>query len=148
MSFLTWIGSKRRLLPQINQIIEQYLANESGDDTVYVELFLSSGSVLINVLEKHLTRFKRYICCDANDVLIKTFNQIKTNHQNLIITLECIQNHYQSLDMKQQKEFFYKARDLFNDIRLNKPINKDELDQIISSDDHDLILVVLFIFLN
>ena len=50
--------------------------------------------------------------------------------------------------MKGQKAFFYKASNLFNDIRLNKPINKAELDEIISFDDHDLILSALFIFLN
>ena len=57
MSFVTWVGSKKRLLGRINQMIEQYLANESGNDTVYVEPFLGSGCVLINVLEKHPTRF-------------------------------------------------------------------------------------------
>ena len=49
--------------------------------------------------------------------------------------------------MDEQKAFFYKAKDLFNDIRLNKPINKAEFDEIISSDDYDLVLAV-FIFLN
>ena len=94
MSFVTWVGSKKRRLPQINQIIDKYLANESGDDTIYVEPFLGSGVVLINVLENHQTRFKRFVCCDANEVLIKAFEQIKVNHQNLISTLERIQSHY------------------------------------------------------
>ena len=123
MSFITWCSSKKRLLGHINNVFDKYLANETNNNIIYVEPFLGSGSVLINVLEKQSTRFSRYICADVNDVLIKTFNQIKTNHQNLIMTLESIQTHYQSLNKDEQKVFFYKARDLFNDIRLNRPIN-------------------------
>ena len=134
MSFISWSGSKKWLLPYINQIIDKYLANESNNDIVYVEPFIGSGTVLINILEKHQTRFKRFICSDANEILIKAFDQIKTNHEILISTLERIQAHYQSLDKDEQKAFFYKARGLFNDIKLNKPVNKAELKEIISSD--------------
>ena len=80
MSFVSWVGSKRRLLPNINQLIKQYLVDKASNDTVYVEPFLGSGIVLINVLEKFPKRFKRYICTDVNDALTKAFNQIKTNH--------------------------------------------------------------------
>ena len=70
MSFVTWWGSKKRLLPQINKILDQYL----DDEAVYVEFFLGSGVVLINVLEKYSARFKRCICCDLNEALIVSFN--------------------------------------------------------------------------
>ena len=70
MSLLTWAGSKKRLLPYLNQIIEQYT---TGNDTIYVEPFLGSGSVLINVLEKYPQRFQRFVCCDAKDALIEVF---------------------------------------------------------------------------
>ena len=82
MSFITWVGSKKRLLGHIDKIIDRYLA----DDAVYVEPFLGSGVVLINVLEKHSAKFSRFICCDLNEALIVSFNQIKTNHQSLIST--------------------------------------------------------------
>ena len=49
MSFLTWIGSKKRLLGHINKVFDQYIA----DDAIYVEPFLGSGVVLVDVLEKH-----------------------------------------------------------------------------------------------
>ena len=75
MSLLTWVGSKKRLLPYLNQIIEQYPTG----NTIYFEPFLGSGCVLINVLEKYPDRFQRFICCDANDALIEVFKQIKNN---------------------------------------------------------------------
>ena len=56
MSFIIWIGSKKRLLPQINRIIDKYLA----DEAVYVEPFLGSGVVLVNILENYSARFKKW----------------------------------------------------------------------------------------
>ena len=53
-----------------------------------------------------------------------------------------------ALDMDDRKAFFYKVRDLFNHVRLKRPVNKIELNEIISSDDNDLIRAALFIFLN
>ena len=86
MSLLTWVGSKKRLLPYINQIIEQY----STENAIFVEPFLGSGSVLINMLEKYPDRFRQFVCCDANGALIEVFKQIKNNPANLIISLELI----------------------------------------------------------
>ena len=50
--------------------------------------------------------------------------------------------------MDEKKVFFYKARDLFNDLRLGRTVDRARLNEIISSDDDDLILAALFIFLN
>ena len=50
--------------------------------------------------------------------------------------------------MAEQKAFFYKARDLFNDLRLGRTVDKAKMTEIISSDDNDLILAALFIFLK
>ena len=82
MSFLTWIGSKKRLLGHIDGIIDKYPDREA----VYVEPFLGSGIVLFNVLENYSNKFKRFICCDLNEALIVSFNMIKMNHQVLINT--------------------------------------------------------------
>ena len=144
MSFITWYCSKKRLLGHINKVFDKYL----DDEVVYVEPFLGSGVVLINVLEKHSTKFSQFICCDLNEALIISFNQIKANHQNLIRTLEQIQSRYLALEIAEQKVFFYKTRDLFNDFRLIRTVDKARLNEIISYDDNDLILAVLFIFLN
>ena len=80
----------------------------SGNGSIYVEPFLGSGSVLINVLERYPDEFQRFVCCDANEALIEVFKQIKTNPSLLIIALEQIQDLYCSLDMDERKEFFYR----------------------------------------
>ena len=144
MSFLTWVGSKKRLLSHIDSIIDKYPDREA----IYIEPFLGSGIVLFNVLENYSAKFKRFICCDLNEALIVSFNQIKTNHQALISTLEQLQDCYLALEMDEQKAFFYKAREIFNDIRLRRPVDKSRLNEIVLSDNDDLILSALFIFLN
>ena len=76
MSFLIWCGSKKRLLGHINKVFDKY----PDDGAMYVKPFLGSGVILINALENYSARFKRYICCDLNEALIISFNQIKINH--------------------------------------------------------------------
>ena len=122
MTLLTWVGSKKRLLSYLNQIIEQY----STENAIFVEPFLGSASVLINILEKYPDRFQEFVCCDANDALIKVFKQIKSSPSSLIISLEQIQNFYCSIvDMDERKEFFNRARALFNDLRLNRTVDSN-----------------------
>ena len=74
MSLITWVGGKKRLLPYLDRIIQQYLNGMTSDDAIYVEPFLGSGSVLIHILENYPTKFKQFICCDVNDALIEVFN--------------------------------------------------------------------------
>ena len=138
MSLLTLVGSKKHLLPYLNQIISQYLDMAAGNDTIYVEPFLGSGSVLINILEQYPVRFQRYLVADANEVLIEVFKQIKSNPASLIISLEQIQNLYCSLDMDERKYYFSQTRARFNDLNLNRVVDPNR----------ELLIASLFIFLS
>ena len=88
MSFIIWVGGKKRILPQINDVINDYLLNQDSDQLTYIEPFLGGGSVLINLLEECPRKFERDIACDINESLINAFNQVKTNHVNLLRALE------------------------------------------------------------
>ena len=74
MCFVIWVGGKKRILPYINNIVCDYLLNLNSDQLTYVEPFIGSGSVLINLLEQCTHKFKRYIACDINESLINAFN--------------------------------------------------------------------------
>ena len=110
MSFVIWVGGKKRILPYINDIICDYLI-ENSDRAIYVEPFLGSGIVLINLLEQCTRKFDRYIACDINQSLINAFNQVKTNHENLIRNLERVQEYFIPLDTEQRKRLFHSARE-------------------------------------
>ena len=111
MSFVLWLGGKKRLLPYINDIISDYLMQESNEIT-FVEPFIGSGIVLINLLEKSRRKFKRYICSDINESLITAYNQIKSNHVNLIKSLERVQEYFLALSPDDRKKLYYRAREL------------------------------------
>ena len=73
MSFVLWLGGKKRILPYLNDLIWDYLMIESGEIT-YVEPFIGSGIVLINLLENCTRKFKRYLCSDINQSFYYTTN--------------------------------------------------------------------------
>ena len=52
MSFILWLGSKKRLLHYIDDRISDYLMVES-DEISYIETFIGSGIVLIHMLENY-----------------------------------------------------------------------------------------------
>lgn len=119
MSFIKWVGGKSALMSHINKYIEEYISKNINEKSIYVEPFLGSGSVLINILKNYSEYFKEFICSDNNKVLIDTFNEIKLNHKNLIYILDLISSHHIQLSYTEQSNFYYECRDIYNDL-INK----------------------------
>ena len=119
MSFIKWAGGKSALMNHINKYFEEYISKNTNEKIIYVEPFLGSGSVLINVLKNYSKYFKEFICSDNNNVLIDTFNEIKFNHESLIYVLNLISSHHNKLSSDEQKDFYYECRDIYNDL-INK----------------------------
>ena len=153
MSFIKWVGGKSKLLYMIYPKIISY-----PNTTTYLEPFLGSGSVLINLLKtKH--NFKNIKVNDINKDLITTFQIIKTNPTQLIYALTNIQKLYHA--SKDKEKFYYKYRDLYNDSSL---LNNEESYNFLGDNDlfdlddeinlepilfHQYLLrATLFIFLN
>ena len=130
MSFIKWAGGKSALMNHINKYFEEYISKNTNEKIIYVEPFLGSGSVLINVLKNYSKYFKEFICSDNNNVLIDTFNEIKFNHESLIYVLNLISSHHNKLSSDEQKDFYYECRDIYNDLinksNETKDVNSDE----------------------
>ena len=116
MSFIKWVGGKSALMSHVNKYIEEYISKNTNEKSIYVEPFLGSGSVLINILKNYSEYFKEFICSDNNKVLIDTFNEIKLNHKNLIYILDLISSHHIQLSSTEQSNFYYDCRDIYNDL--------------------------------
>ena len=129
MSFIKWVGGKTKLMNYINKYIEKYINENKDSSCVYIEPFLGSGSVLINILTNYSSHFKSYICSDNNKVLIDTFKEIQNNHESLTHFLKLIQNKHDTLLFNGQKEFYYGCRDMYNEL-INDNININENDYI------------------
>ena len=53
--------------------------------------------------------------------------------------LQKIQEYFLSLDINNRKRLYYSARKLYNDIRLGKLVDRRKFDNLVSSDDKDLL---------
>ena len=101
MSFIKWVGGKSKLLKEITPCIFKKEFN------VYLEPFLGSGSVLIELLQQ-----KPNVICKANDInteLITVFNVIKSNPDELIFGLNQL---YNNIDEKN----YYELREVYNKV--------------------------------
>ena len=70
-SFLKWAGSKYRMLDDLIPLINSFRKTNLKDQ-MFIEPFLGSGSVFLNV-----TEYNNFILNDLNVDLYMIFNQIK-----------------------------------------------------------------------
>lgn len=103
---IRWAGSKKKLL---NEMLHAF----GADKDVYIEPFLGSGIVLLNVLENQM--YKKYYVNDINNNLILFYNTLKNDSAQLIKRIETLCREYNSFSDDEEKwDYFYKKRDSFN----------------------------------
>jgi DNA adenine methylase len=98
---LKWAGGKRQLLSEI----KKYLPKNIQDYTYY-EPFIGAGAVFFDL------RPKKAVINDVNAQLILTYTAIKENLEDLIRLLA---QHQEKNNEKNNKEYFYKIRNLDRD---------------------------------
>lgn len=103
---IRWSGSKRKIITHILPLIDNKKKN-------YIEPFLGSATMLLNVLKK--TQFESYYVNDINTDIVNFFETLKEDPYLLLekITDVCI--FYNSLiEIDQKKAYFYEKRDIYN----------------------------------
>ena len=125
--FIKWVGGKSQLLDEIREKYPSHLEK-------YCEPFVGGGAVLFDILCKFQP--KEVLINDINKELINTYSQIKNNCSEMIEQLKKIQNIYKNHSLEENKSFFYKKRNRYNELKINE--NAEE----------DIEKAVLFIFLN
>lgn len=98
--FLRWAGGKTWLLPEIDTFLPSKFEN-------YHEPFLGGGSIFIYLKSKGFIQKKSYLS-DINSELIKAYQVLKSNHEELFKKLK---------QFKNEEDFYY-------EIRAKKPKNK------------------------
>lgn len=126
--FVKWAGGKGNLL----KTLELQLPKDFDEqiNVTYVEPFVGGGAMLFHMIKNH-PNITRAVINDINKDLIRCYQLIKDNPQELIKRLRIIENNFSHDDIKNKPELYYAYRDQYN----RNDINSDER-------------AALFIFLN
>lgn len=109
---LRWTGSKKKLL---NEMLEAFDEHKS----IYVEPFLGSGIVMLNVIKSK--KYTQYYVNDINDNVIDFYNELKSNSKRLVKSIKDLVNLYNNKNSIIDKElFYYTIRTQFNEDDLPK----------------------------
>lgn len=88
---------------------------ESFDDKkeIYIEPFLGSGIVLINVKNQHM--YDEYFVNDVNPDVINFYKVVVNKLNKLIIEITKITKEFNDLNSVEEKEnYYYRLRDKYN----------------------------------
>ncbi len=104
--FLKWAGGKGQLLNTISE-------NLPTSINTYIEPFVGSGAVMFDILER-MPNIQRVIINDINSDLINTYSIIRDYCDDLINTLQNMQDEYSAKDSQARGEMFYALREEYN----------------------------------
>lgn len=126
--FVKWAGGKRNLLFQLEALLPKNF--DILKDVTYIEPFVGGGAMLFYMLQYH-KNIRKAIINDINPDLIRCYQLIKDNPQELIYRLETLDKNYNSCNVQDKRELYYAYRNQYN----SEEINEDER-------------AALFVFLN
>ena len=115
--FIKWAGGKGQLLEQLDKL----LPNDFGErqDITYIEPFVGGGAMLFYILQKY-PNIRHAVINDVNSDLIMCYQIIKDAPEELIASLQDLQNVYNALMTEEaRKDFFLSVRERYNEKNLD-----------------------------
>lgn len=108
---IRWAGSKKKILNEMLTLFD----NKSK---YYVEPFLGSGVVLINLINNIKDfEYKKFFVNDINTNIINFYIILRDNFKFIEKNISSIVNSYNELyDISQKEKFYYDIRQKFNEI--------------------------------
>lgn len=115
--FIKWVGGKGQLIEQLDVLLPADFAN--WENITYIEPFVGGGAMLFYMLQ-HYPNIQRAIINDINSDLIDCYRTVRDTPEQLIESLQDIQDTYFSLQSEEKKkEFFLTARKRYNEKTLD-----------------------------
>lgn len=106
---IRWAGSKKKILVEM---LNAFKPNREN----YIECFLGSGVVLINVLKKNNTlNYKKFYVNDINPHIINFYKLLQNNPHHIIKQIGELVEVYNNYDMPKKEEYYYELRMRFNE---------------------------------
>ncbi len=112
---IRWAGSKKKLL---NEMLKVFFVREKNN---YIEPFLGSGVVLINVLNNNsILKYKNFYVNDINKNVINFYITIKNNVNELIKSIKKLEKQYNAYTYEEKEKMYYDMRNKYNNAKTNE----------------------------
>lgn len=109
--FIKWAGGKGQLLSQLDNYLPKRLFSE---DFTYIEPFVGGGAMLFHMLRK-FPHIRKVVINDINDNLIKAYQIIRKQPNELIEKLTIMESSFLSLQSEEKRKSLYlEIREKFN----------------------------------
>lgn len=106
---IRWAGSKKKVL---SEMLNAFKPNREN----YIECFLGSGIVLINVLKNNnKLNYKNFYVNDINSNIINFYKLLQKKPNQLIKQIVELATVYNNYDITKKEEYYYKLRLQFNE---------------------------------
>jgi len=113
--FLKWVGGKRQLLSQFENLYPTELKQRKIKN--YYEPFVGGGAVFFDVAQNY--EVENAFLYDINDELILSYKVIQKDVHKLLEFLHKYDKIYKALSEKKQQEYYYELRNSYNLNRFN-----------------------------
>ena len=115
--FVKWAGGKTQLLEQLDAHIPMDF--DKWENVTYIEPFVGGGAMLFYMLQRY-PNIQHAIINDINSDLTLCYRTVRDNSEELIASLQDVQNAYNALQTEDaRKEFFLAVRDRYNEKNLD-----------------------------
>ena len=106
---IRWAGSKKKILVEM---LNAFKPNREN----YIECFLGSGVVLVNVLKKNNTlNYKNFYVNDINPYIINFYKLLQNNPHYIIKHIRELATVYNNYDIIKKEKYYYEIRARFNE---------------------------------
>ena len=115
--FIKWVGGKTQLIEQLDALLPSNFGNL--ENVTYIEPFIGGGAMLFYMLQQY-PNIRHAVINDVNPDLTTCYQTIKDNPEELIVSLQNIQNAYNALPSEEaRKDFFLSVRNRYNEKNLD-----------------------------
>lgn len=114
--FIKWVGGKTQLIEQLDAQLPADFDN--WENVTYIEPFVGGGAMLFYMLQQY-PNIQHAIINDINTDLTTCYRTVRDLPEELIESLQDIQNEYNAFRTEEaRKEFFVAVRDRYNEKNL------------------------------
>lgn len=115
--FVKWAGGKSQLIEQLDAKLPEGF--DRRQDITYIEPFVGGGAMLFYMLQRY-PNIRRAVINDVNPDLTRCYQTVKDAPEELIASLQDIQNAYYALSTENaRRDFFLDVRDRYNEKNLD-----------------------------